>query len=82
MSQKFVSLSKTLFVIQDTDDEYAVIDLNPAKRVKLQHPIKEEAANVEEEAEEEVEEELEEEVEEESEYSNDSDSDETDSDSD
>ena len=78
MSQKFVSLSKTLFVIQDTDDEYAVIDLNPAKRVKLQHPIKEEAANVEEEAEEEVEEE----VEEESEYSNDSDSDETDSDSD
>ena len=75
MSQKFVSLSKTLFVIQDTDDEYAVIDLNPAKRVKLQQPIKEEAADQEE---------IEEEVEE-SDYStdsNDSDSDETDSDSD
>ena len=59
----------TLLFIQDSDDEYAVIDLNPAKRVKLQQPIKEEAVE-------------EEEIEEaESDYSSDSDeSDETDSD--
>ena len=59
----------TLLFIQDSDDEYAVIDLNPAKRVKLQQPIKEEAVEEEEEIEEA-----------ESDYSSDSDSDETDSD--
>ena len=61
---------------QDSEDEQfqTVVALPPAKRVKLQQPIKEEAANQE----------IEEEFEEESDYStaSDDDSDQTDSDSD